>query len=127
MKTQQDLIDDIYTSLTAALDLIDANSRLDHEASVKKLAKMFSWELRCALTEEEMAEVIEANREPENVGTCASHDVCDANMVMIEAWTKFFGVDDINFNDNEQCRLWNEAWDLAKADEFAVKWQELDR
>lgn len=100
-------------------DRIDAKIRFNYEAAVKKLAKMFSWEMRCALTKEEMAEVIEANRDLENTGACASHDVCDANMVMMEAWTKFFGVDYINGDDDEQCRLWSEAWHLAKANEFA--------
>jgi|TARA_R110000765_G_scaffold33139_1_gene76186 hypothetical protein len=86
---------------------------------VTKLANMFSGEMRSALTEDEMAEVIEANRSSGR--SCASHDVCDANMVMMEAWAKCFGVNDIDGDDAEQCGMWNGAWEMAKDNEFAAR------
>lgn len=47
-------------------------------------------------------------------GVCASHDYCDANMVMDEAFTGLF--DRSVASTDEDCALWNAAWDIAKAE-----------
>jgi len=46
-------------------------------------------------------------------GVCASHDFCDANMVMNDAWDWVVGTP-MNPGDEEDARLWSKAWDLVK-------------
>jgi len=46
-------------------------------------------------------------------GVCASHDFCDANMVMNDAWGWVVGTE-MNAGDEEDARLWGKAWSLAK-------------
>lgn len=54
--------------------------------------------------------------------TCATHDFCDSNMNMLEAWRACYGPDAFLDADNQAyADLWNRAWDIAKADGFAVK------
>lgn len=52
-------------------------------------------------------------------GVCASHDFCDANMAMQEAWEEITGRE-IPFADDggmtqADCDLWGAAWEAAKA------------
>ncbi len=66
-----------------------------------------------------MEEVNRLNREEYGPNVCASHDFCDANMPMAEAFESLFGrepdlISDTDFN------IWAEAWDLAKAKGFWV-------
>lgn len=49
-------------------------------------------------------------------GTCASHDHCDANMVM-EAAFRSLGVEVLGESGvtDDTCLLWNKAWDHARS------------
>lgn len=59
-------------------------------------------------------------------GVCATHDFCDANMAMLEAWQKVTGVEDELWEmDDAQTERWNEAWGLAKANGFSEEWTGL--
>lgn len=53
-------------------------------------------------------------------GICASHDFCDANEVMAEAFLAVMGRDSLPDDDSgmtdADCALWNEAWAIAKRD-----------
>jgi hypothetical protein len=58
---------------------------------------------------------------------CHSHDFCDANMAMDEAFTKVLGRQYVFFNDEEpetekqneiDADLINAAWSMAKANKF---------
>lgn len=44
-----------------------------------------------------------------NHGVCHSHDFCDANMVMAEAFKKVVGVE-MKTDSDEHTALWNAAW-----------------
>ena len=50
-----------------------------------------------------------------NVGDsdCASHDFCDANEAMSEAFMSVTGRE-INGDNEADCLLWNDAWSFAK-------------
>jgi hypothetical protein len=93
---------------------------------IEKLAKKFSELLRSDHTAEEMEEVIEKNREHKangDNGICATHDICDANMVMLDAFKSVTGREPSFLTDSENeadMPLWNKAWELAKANEFWV-------
>lgn len=80
-------------------------------------ANTFSLVLRQWLTKEQMIEVVKRNRETDNEALCASHDFCDANMAMLEAFTAANGHEPSAESD-EDTRLWNEAWEMAKAANF---------
>jgi hypothetical protein len=57
-----------------------------------------------------LREVAEKNRSyPE--GTCATHDYCDSNMVMLEAMQDLTGwTDDYIIQDQHAIALWNKSW-----------------
>ncbi len=83
-----------------------------------QLANEFSSVLKTWLTAEEMKLVIEKNSTPEYNDCCASHDYCDANMAMDEAFTKLTGKE-TNPQSDTQRSLWNNAWTIAKENKFA--------
>lgn len=88
-----------------------------------KVAVAFCRLLRIDLTAAEMAEVVSRNEAHDLKGDtniCASHDFCDANMVMDEAMRS----SGVNMEWGEEgmpeeiSTLWNAAWSLAKAAGF---------
>ena len=98
--------------------------------TAEALAAAFCVVLREWLKPEELAEAVKQNivhginGEP---GICATHDFCDANVAMEEAF-KRQGVDvcdtgtpdtDHALMSKECYALWDEAWTLAKARGFA--------
>lgn len=85
------------------------------QASVEKLAWRLGIELMRDLTPAKWRAMRMANRTAE-AGTCASHDACDANVSMADAWeatqdVPLFGSDG-HIND-ETTELWNAAWRIA--------------
>jgi hypothetical protein len=96
----------------------------------RALAREFSNVLRRWLSEREMVEVVERNeRTGHKYGrsVCHSHDFCDANMAMAEAFANlgFKSCADIAEDDEREgpewtaaADLWNEAWTMAKAADF---------
>lgn len=90
----------------------------------KDLAGVFSKVVRERLTDH-LNEIRRRNRESAAAGernVCATHDFCDANMLMHEALCRCYGVKDFpasNLSESETLTgLWNEAWDIAKRNEF---------
>ncbi len=102
-----------------------------------KLATAFVKTLTEWLTAKELTKVRIDNarfRERGDALVCASHDVCDANMAMLEAFRATFDrapycADDVDAGtctDAEvetECALWCEAWALADRNLVAPKWQ----
>jgi len=91
----------------------------------KEVAKKFADILRTWLTEEEMRIVILRNAvKYKNAGICASHDFCDANMAMGEAFETFGLATTADIEDCDSTEysiaqdLWNNAWTVAKAVDF---------
>lgn len=82
----------------------------------KELARGLSEALRGWLSGAEMTEVAARNATAAYAGCCASHDFCDANMAMSEAFAKAFGRDP-GF-DQHDVDLMNSAWEAAKAAGF---------
>ena len=81
---------------------------------IKRIADQFAALLADQLGEADFAEVKRRNDTPEyGAGVCASHDFCDANMVMLEAFeTETGGV--FEFNNDACTDLWNAAWESAR-------------
>lgn len=91
---------------------------------VGQLADGFRSVLRAWLTEAQLVEVDARNRAQENENICHTHDFCDSNMAMFDAFTQVVGRDMVlDSNDpkwSEDSALFNDAWSLAKADGFAA-------
>lgn len=85
------------------------------------LAEEFAARLYVSIGAKAFDEVIRRNNEHAGDSACASHDFCDANMVMLDAVQALdpeADVDDILQGDDWIAR-WNEAWDIAKASGFS--------
>lgn len=50
---------------------------------------------------------------------CATHDHCDANMLMDEAYTEIVG-HEIDLQNQDETQLWSNAWDLSKGNNFSI-------
>jgi hypothetical protein len=86
--------------------------------SIKELANEFSNVINRWLSTKELKEIRKRNKTQEYDGVCASHDFCDANMAMYEAWCGVIGREP-NFAADADIKLWNAAWDIAKKSGFA--------
>jgi hypothetical protein len=88
--------------------------------TVYQLAIEFSNRLRGTLTAEQMAQMIERNSAEQSEGVCHSHDFCDANVIMLEAWRAIDAaaeLHDITHNQRNAAK-WGIAWDIAKTNDF---------
>ena len=83
------------------------------EITPKDLARRFEETLRSWMTADEWQEMRLRNASEVNKNVCHSHDYCDANMAMSEAWASF-GLPDCNADNETQAKLWNDAWNIFK-------------
>lgn len=89
---------------------------------VQLLACSFVHGLRVTIGMDNMAEMVGRNlKEPRGESICHSHDFCDANMVMFEAFTDVMGREPGFVRDDAgqalseaDLELVNKAWDLAR-------------
>lgn len=81
--------------------------------------------LREQLPPEDFTAVRFINRdEYPDLDVCASHDFCDANMVMDQA-CRNLGLSDLmddeeSLQNDELLNLWNKAWEIAKRDHLTA-------
>jgi hypothetical protein len=98
---------------------------LNDKAFHAMLAFRFSEELFKLLGRTVMREVIEQNMMPP-FDCCATHDYCDANMVMLDAlYTIDSCFEDIELSDLTP--LFNGAWSIAKEQDFFVDYIRHDK
>lgn len=88
--------------------------------SPEALARKFCEVLRQHLSAHELASAIMLNRNEESPNVCHTHDFCDANMTMLAAMESFGVVYESAAEQQDFCRVWNEAWMIAKASEFRL-------
>lgn len=113
-------LQDAHKSINAALAVMHPRQRMNPKnGSVPELAHEFSRVLREYLTEDEMEQVIERNAEFDDPAICASHDFCDANMAMNEAFENIMG-HPIDTRKKADLAILDKAWNMAKASDFAV-------
>jgi|GEM_PF-1456377 len=86
----------------------------------EKVAVAFAVCLKSDMGEDNLREVVRRNATEEYLGSCATHDFLDANMVMADVLTRMFGFEDDLGNDC-YVGLWNAAWDMAKDAKFYLK------
>lgn len=90
---------------------------------IAMLANRFGRDMAEALSVDEMAEVRRRNATlAYDAGCCATHDFCDANMVMHPAFIAVLGVDPLDHMEDERLtRIWNAAWNIAQRDHFTAR------
>jgi hypothetical protein len=90
---------------------------------IQKLALAFRWGLERELSCDQFAEMRRRNVLPEHqVNSCASHDFCDANLVMYDAFEAVFGREALVQENEDDLDLWNAAWNFAK-DKYFTSWE----
>lgn len=82
------------------------------------IAAGFSKVLREWLDASELNAVIVANRVQSSPSICHSHDFCDANMAMAEAFEAYGLPTPSDDLPGSSFSLWNAAWDIARLAEF---------
>jgi len=84
-----------------------------------RIAQEFSVTLNRWLGTEKMIEVDKRNQNELDPHICHSHDFCDANMAMAEAFQKIVG-HDADVHSGTDVALWTEAWNMAKRRGFSA-------
>jgi hypothetical protein len=90
----------------------------EFDEAVSQVALQFAECLRECLDEDEMRHVVALNRSEKVKGVCHSHDFCDANEAMAEAFSMCGRSP--NMIDEATRLLWNAAWEKAKGAEFDI-------
>lgn len=91
--------------------------------SANCLARLFSQQVVDSLSTAELAEAVRRNSADATPGVCHTHDFCDANMLMHEAFVKCGLVMDNGEDVVEDALipLWNAAWELAAKANFQAE------
>jgi len=89
------------------------------DTTIEKLAKEFSGILKDWTGEESIKAINEKNATRAYVDACASHEFCDPNTAMIEAFANVMGRS-INFQNAGDFSMINHAWSTAKENKFYI-------
>lgn len=89
-----------------------------HTTSAERVANEFCRLLKIEIGSERVRAAASRNRIPEYEGCCASHDFCDANMVMADAVKEVTGRECTT--EDGDLDLMNAAWNIAKANNLGV-------
>jgi hypothetical protein len=125
---------DNYT-LTGITDLQDGDERpvpMEGPTPAETLGRLFTLRLHEHLGElhgfpaTDRLKMIDAENRRRNDDTCASHDYCDANVSMDQAFRLSTG-HCLRTNSDEDRALWLQAWDWAKSEGFATIKDWIDR
>lgn len=93
-------------------EALNMREEMKHEKA-KFLALRFSYGLRTVIGREHFNEMRSENAKEQNKSICHSHDYCDANQVMLDAFLDAFGRE-VNLQADPDTELINAAWDIAK-------------
>jgi len=82
----------------------------------ERVARKFSELLAGCIGAENLKRAAARNAKGNRAG-CASHDFCDANMVMAEAILAATGAA-VDIQSDSDARLWGASWDIAREHGF---------
>lgn len=83
------------------------------EEDYQKMAVIFKRLLLAEVGEKNFESIFLLNDQEADPRICHSHDYCDANVVMAQAFSEVFGFD-VDSQNEGHADVWNAAWDLAK-------------
>ena len=81
------------------------------------LAREFGSRVQEELETYEFWPMLDRNKAATDPNVCHTHDHCDANALMADAFRTVIGRDPAPDSDVDQ-ELWNDAWAIAKAADF---------
>jgi hypothetical protein len=87
-----------------------------NEQMTAELARAFFDELDSSLSHRDILAICERNARETNPNICHSHDFCDANEAMADAWAKCEGFPEFDLQNDEHRALWSAAWNECKRD-----------
>ncbi len=90
---------------------------IKNELNIELLKAAFIKQLKSELSEADFAEVLKRNAAEADKRICHSHDYIDANAVMADAFEACFK-ELIDFENQMHLDIINEAWLLAKTNNF---------
>jgi len=115
-ETEKDYLDTFIHRWDAAV-----GNQTSKDRTIIRIAKSFSHLLLEEIGRGNLLTVIKKNFAEISPLVCHSHDFCDANMIMDQAFNAD-GIDPLGADDgcmtDEIVAIWNAAWDMAKAEKF---------
>ena len=90
------------------------------KSQAEKLAIEFMHRIRLYLTKEEFKELVARTKANADKRICFSHDYCDANMVMNEAFGQIFGRD-IDATKQADLDMCSKAWEITRVKNFTER------
>lgn len=88
------------------------NTNLAKQTQTAQLARSFSRGLARTIGAANLS-IVRSRNAIGRANVCASHDFCDANMVMDSAFRRVIGRA-IDLQSDADCALWDSAWSAAK-------------
>lgn len=119
--------DSIAAAIAAAdaFDVVLSGKIAEPDATITdkiRLAREFGTLIQEELSTVRFRAMVDRNKaEDADSNVCHSHDYCDANMTMLQAFQNVFQREPAFLNDSTteaDLALWNEAWQIAKAADF---------
>lgn len=101
--------------ITGVIGVSNPNEREDLIAGLAEAFTQLAWS-EDWIGQRKMNHVVRRNRQRRD-NTCATHDYCDANMLMMAAFHEF-GYVPCEVESADVVSIWNAAWDMAKRAEF---------
>lgn len=97
------------------------------EDEINRLAREFSYQV-CGYfiddgpldSNEDFQAILERNRAEPNPSICHTHDFCDANILMSNAWEETFPHEPFCAQNGFHAELWSAAWEQARKAEFQL-------
>jgi hypothetical protein len=106
---------DIANLVEDAVNNWKANNVPWPDNAIQRIADDFDTRLKTALGDVDYAQALQDNATETKDGICHSHDHCDANMVMADAFEHVMKRKPVVSNQRD-ADLWNVSWDKWKAD-----------
>lgn len=88
-----------------------------------RVARAFCRELREYLSPQLVGKIIARNKREGNEHVCHSHDFCDGNQIMLNAFTRCRLPSPAAtgyINDDDYMNLWSKAWTIASRSGFVA-------
>ncbi len=120
IRLQSEHVETSIPQLVSSDASIEKAAMISQPAIVAQNAWTFAARLRTEIGPANLQEVIRRNALPAYRGCCASHDFCDANMPMMDAFEGAKGRPVLGEDGmaDADCDLVNAAWDMANANAF---------
>lgn len=93
------------------------------KVTTQAISIQFIHSLKAVIPEQELEVLRERNRQRTSPGVCHTHDFCDANEVMAQA---FHAVVGRSFDSEIDGALWEQAWSIASQKEFQLGEEDSD-